>query len=109
MALRPFTDSRGIVWEVWEVEPSSAERRIATRDRRKAPRPGPDRRRPGGADRPRVRISSGLAYGWLAFQSVREKRRLAPAPEGWDRLDDAGLERLLEQAVLSGGRRRLIE
>lgn len=109
MAHRRFTDSRSTVWEVWEVEPSSAERRLATQDRRKAPRPDPDRRRRNSDDRARVRISGEFTYGWLTFQSVYEKRRLAPVPDGWERLDESGLERLLHQAVLSGRPRRLIE
>lgn len=94
------------MWEVWEVEPSHAERR-AGHDRRRAPRPGPDRRRT--IDHMRVRISSEFTSGWLCFQSSHEKRRLAPVPDGWEHLEDAALEPLLDQATPSGRPRRLIE
>jgi hypothetical protein len=108
MSLRRFTDSVGVTWEVWEVEPSRAERRLAKVDRRRTPRRGPDRRQQV-EDTARVRISSEFTYGWLAFQAAHEKRRLAPVPDGWERLDDAGLEQLLQQAALRGRPRRLIE
>ena len=107
MSHRVFNDSHGIRWDVWEVEPSSAERRRATEDRRRTPRPGPDRRRI--SDAMRVRISTELTHGWLTFQAHHEKRRLAPVPEGWSLLDDAGLERLLAKATLAGRPRRLHE
>jgi hypothetical protein len=107
MPHRQFTDSKGTTWDVWEVEPSHAERRRPGHDRRRTARPGPDRRR--SIDDMRVRISSELTQGWLVFQSTNEKRRLTPVPEGWAHLDDAALERLLSQAALSGRPRRLIE
>jgi len=106
MPHRRFTDGRGIVWEVWEVEPSRAERRNGA-DRRRAPRPEPERRRAN--DGPRVRISTELTHGWLCFQSTVEKRRLAPVPEGWASLDDARLEGLLREATASSRAARLIE
>jgi hypothetical protein len=107
MPHREFTDSRNVRWEVWEVEPSHAERRRAVQDRRRTRRPGPDRRR---VDDPmRVRISTELTQGWLAFQASHEKRRLTPVPDGWHLLDDGALERLLNQATLVGRPRRLLE
>jgi hypothetical protein len=106
MAHRLFTDSRGVTWDVWEVEPSRVERRSGT-DRRRSPRPDPDRRTRN--DEPRVRISTELTQGWLTFQSASEKRRLAPVAEGWDLLDDAELEKLLHRATLVGRPRRLVE
>jgi len=105
MAHRKFTDSFGIEWDVWEVEPSRAERRTGG-ERRTGAR-GPDRRR--ASDGPRVRISSELAHGWLCFQSRIEKRRLVPVPEGWEQLPDEDLRRLLEKAGLAGRPRRLID
>jgi hypothetical protein len=107
MSHRVFNDSHGIQWDVWEVEPSSAERRRAIHDRRQTPRPGPDRRRI--ADSMRVRISTELTDGWLTFQASHEKRRLAPVPEGWNLLDDEALEQLLQKATLAGRPRRLHE
>jgi hypothetical protein len=107
MAHRQFTDARHLKWDVWEVEPSHAERRLAERDRRQTPRATPDRRQV--TDAMRVRISTRLTDGWLAFQAKHEKRRLSPVPDGWEQLDDAGLERLLAMATVSGRPRRLVE
>ena len=107
MAHRRFADARGIMWDVWEVQPSYAERRVAERDRRRTRRPGTDRRRV--ADPTRVRISTQLTQGWLAFQSEGEKRRLVPVPNKWEACDDAALEQLLAKAVPVGKPRRLIE
>ncbi len=106
MAHRQFVDSRGTIWDVWEVEPSSAERRSGA-ERRRAPRRTPDRR--CRTDALRVRISTELTHGWLCFQSHSEKRRLAPVPEGWAVLDDTRLEALLGEARFVGRPRRLLE
>lgn len=107
MAFRQFVDSRGITWEVWEVEPSRAERRSG-RDRRRTKRDDPDRRR-SAEDTPRARISSEFTRGWLCFQTQHEKRRLSPVPEGWESVDEASLEGLCAQARPVGKPRRLIE
>jgi hypothetical protein len=37
-------------------------------------------------------VAAEFAYGWLCFETVGEKRRLAPVPEGWDRADDETIE-----------------
>ncbi len=49
----------------------------------------------------------GTAYanGWLCFESVTEKRRLAPIPEGWEFLDVPTLQQLCESAELVPARR----
>jgi hypothetical protein len=108
MAHRQFTDSRRVTWEVWEVAPSHAERRRAEHDRPRSRPLGPDRR--GAIDGTlRIRISNELAHGWLCFQSEQAKRRLTPVPDGWEQLDDAGLERLLREATLTGRPRRAPE
>jgi hypothetical protein len=106
MPRRRFSDARGMVWDVWEVEPSRAERR-GDAERRAMPRLESDRRR--ASDAPRLRMSSELTHGWLCFQSLAEKRRLAPVPDGWASLDDALLECLLREATPSGRARRLLE
>lgn len=75
MAVREFTDARGVEWRVWEV---TAERL-----------------------HPVTRIEDllELATGWLAFESKDEKRRLAaPYPRDWDSLPLPELERLCRQA-----------
>ena len=103
MALRAFRDATGVLWHVWNVIPGareSAERRVGY-DRR-SPEPvlrytGPERR---SADRRRLSfaVATGLAAGWLTFESPGERRRLAPIPPGWDRCSESGLARLCEQA-----------
>lgn len=37
-------------------------------------------------------MAQEFTYGWLCFETVGEKRRLAPVPEGWDRADDETIE-----------------
>lgn len=107
MPLRHFTDSHGVRWDVWDVEPTNAERRLRP-DRRSTKR-GPDRRTRAPLE-PRVRLSHPeLVLGWLTFEARHEKRRLTPVPDGWESLDAPGLERLLEEAASVGKPRRLLE
>lgn len=86
--LRGFTDSTGVEWRVWEVFPN----RAATQT---------------SADSFSTAKLKGTAYaeGWLCFESMTEKRRLAPIPEGWDRRERPDLEQLLAQATPVEGRR----
>jgi hypothetical protein len=107
MPHRQFTDSKHTTWEVWDVEPSDAERRARSKDRRRSRRTSGERREV--QDRSRVRITSGLAHGWLAFESKHDKRRLSPIPTGWEAFDASALEQLLEQARSVGRPRRLLE
>ena len=107
MPHRQFTDSKHTTWEVWDVEPSQAERRARASDRRGSRRTSGERRRLD--DRARVRISTDLAGGWLAFESKHDKRRLTPIPTGWEGLDELALEQLCEQARSVGRPRRLLE
>jgi hypothetical protein len=107
MPHRQFTDSKRTKWEVWDVEPSHAERRLAAGDRRKGKRTSGERRHV--EDRARVRIHSELSNGWLAFESKHDKRRLAPIPTGWEALDASALEQLCEQAQSIGRPRRLLD
>ena len=107
MPHRQFTDSKHTTWEVWDVEPSHAERRAKAADRRRSARTSGERRR--GEDTARVRMRSELSNGWLAFESKHDKRRLAPIPSGWEALDESALERLCQQARSIGRPRRLLE
>ena len=107
MPHRQFIDSKRVKWEVWDVEPSHAERRLGNGDRRRKGRTSGERRRV--EDRTRVRIHSGLAHGWLAFESKHDRRRLAPIPTGWEAFDEAALEQLCAQAQSIGKPRRLLE
>lgn len=97
MAYRTVRDADGVEWEVWEVKPVWAERRELDR---RAPNatagpPGVERRANGdrrfGYDPSRPKVSPGLECGWLAFASRNERRRLAPAPAGWEALPDETL------------------
>lgn len=95
MKYREFRDSRDELWSVWEVEPSSMERRVRN-DPERCPRV--DRR--DSASAPRIRVDDArFAHGWLAFESRIEKRRLCPVPSQWESLTDAELACLVSQAV----------
>ena len=102
MTHRTFKDKDGRLWDVWQVHPSAAERRFVQRrvkdeDRGEAGerRSGEERRaseQPKGHTVSRATIAPEFTYGWLCFETVGEKRRLAPVPEGWDRADDETIE-----------------
>lgn len=70
MALREFTDERGRRWRAWET-------------------------RPGRTDH----VQEDYADGWIAFECDEEKRRFAPAPQGWDEQPPERLRLLLRCAV----------
>ncbi len=114
MAHRTVRDSDGVAWEVWEVRPAWAERRVATRrEGREGKAASTEQRR--GRDRrqvtePRPRVGTGLEAGWLVFASAFEKRRLTPIPIQWEELPDATLVGLSRNAAsIPKPRRRLIE
>lgn len=76
MAVREFTDSRGVDWRAWDVTPSHMH--PVTR----------------GED-----YMANLQDGWLVFESGREKRRLeAPYPSNWNVLPIPELEELCRRA-----------
>ena len=90
MAHREFSDADGVEWQVWEVSPSTAERR-ASGERRFGARVARERRT---QQQVRVRMEDGLAAGWLVFECAGEKRRLHPVPKGWSDLPDHALAAL---------------
>jgi hypothetical protein len=103
MAHRTFVDQKGTSWQVWEVHPSSVERRMHDRRVRQRPREDAERRR--GRDRrqrheQRIYLGTELAQGWLAFDSGRERRRYAPIPTGWEKLGSAKLADLCREAKI---------
>lgn len=76
MAVREFTDSRGVDWRAWDVTP--AHMHPVTR----------------GED-----YMANLQDGWLVFESGLEKRRLeAPYPSDWNTLPIPELEELCRRA-----------
>lgn len=80
MGLREVRDADGVVWNVFDVFP--IERQLA-----------PGRPTP-------TRLAPEMASGWLAFQSESgERRRVVPAPPGWEQLGDPGLLALLATAT----------
>lgn len=88
------------MWDVWQVHPSAAERRFSQRRVKDEERTDTAERRSGEerreSEKPhgvsRATIAPEFTYGWLCFETVGEKRRLAPVPEGWDRADDGMIE-----------------
>jgi hypothetical protein len=75
MAVREFTNSKGITWRVWSTRPSS----------------------------PRL-YSQELRSGWLTFESEGQRRRLAPIPNGWDEVSEDRLELLCRNASVVAAR-----
>ena len=77
MAVREFTDSRGVDWRAWDVTPTHMH--PVTR----------------GED-----YMANLQDGWLVFESGREKRRLeAPYPRDWNTLPIPELEEMCRRAA----------
>ena len=84
--LREFTDSDGLEWRVWDVNPLIH-----------------DRAHQAGKKRGFLRVPPS----WLCFESGSDRRRLTPVPPEWQTCDVTRLEHLCNQAeaVPSGGRR----
>ena len=77
MAVREFTDSKGVEWRVWDVRPEHMHPATRTED-----------------------FLSNLQDGWLAFESAKEKRRLeAPYPYDWTSCRIPELEALCREAT----------
>jgi hypothetical protein len=95
MAMRAIRDEHAVEWEVWDVRPSWSGR----------PRP---RGETGASGAP---LAPQLEGGWLTFRTAAgERRRIVPAPKGWEALDDQSLARLLAMATaVVPSHRRLIE
>ena len=105
MAYRTFVDENGCYWQAWESRPGGVERRRKDRRVSVLPFSGPDRR--SSTDR-RVRnarrslLDGELANGWLTFESLREKRRLAPIPHDWETTSVPQLCEFCRRAVRVG-------
>jgi hypothetical protein len=82
MSVREFTDSKNVVWRVWDV--TTAQMHPVTKNED---------------------FMGDLADGWLAFESANEKCRLAaPYPPGWASMSIPELEALCQQAPPVAGR-----
>ena len=104
MALREFTDTDGIRWQIWNVRPTtrySSPLARAERRKRVSHHFYPDRRKGGFS------LTPGLERGWLCFECDQEKRRLVPAPDDWATCDEGALARYLASAKPTV--RRIIE
>jgi hypothetical protein len=105
MAHREFRTADGRDWAVWSVNPEYAERRTA--EATGSAQRTAERR---SSTNYRVPLSGAFSNGWLCFETNGEKRRLAPVPESWARLSDAGLIELCERAArVEHTARRLVE
>jgi hypothetical protein len=74
MALRSFHSQDGTLWNVWNVVPT-----LVHNDRK-------------------VALSTGMTSGWLCFESGGVKRRIVPAPDGWEEWSDDELDSALATA-----------
>ena len=90
-------DDSGVAWQVWDVVPTTAERRSAG-ERRFGARLKGDRRL---QQQLRVQLGDGLEQGWLVFECTAEKRRLQPIPQGWSERPDRELADLCHRAVVT--------
>ena len=93
---RQFKDGKGKIWDVWQVHPTSLERRLFQRRMKDEERVDAAERRSGLERRTekhaRSPVAAEFAAGWLCFETGGEKRRLAPVPDAWERADDETLE-----------------
>jgi hypothetical protein len=94
MPHRTFRDEGGQEWEAWEVVPTAVERRMARDGGRRGAAPQERRK----VQEARVLVPEQLQYGWLAFQSGSERRRLAPIPDDWMEMTVEELADLLDRA-----------
>lgn len=103
MAYRRFIDSSGVLWRVWDVVPTTVDRRLAVRRIRVVKIFHPERR--VHPERRLDMLRSRLYHppgepGWLCFESEHARRRLTPIPDGWAYLPDDALESLCALAAL---------
>jgi hypothetical protein len=88
---------------VFEVVPQAVAERRGAEERRRDPAPDVVIERRAAHERrvrarPRAALGGALADGWLCFLAGEERRRIAPIPTGWERLDDHALLALLARA-----------
>ena len=94
MSLREFVAEDGRSWQVWDTRPavnavnashSALSRYLSAMD-------------PTAAVHPAL-VRDHFKGGWLTFVSDGERRRLAPIPPDWQKVDELALMRLLTEAV----------
>lgn len=67
MAYKEFRDAEGMSWKVWATYPTVGKI-----------------------------YSSGFEKGWLTFESILGRRRLAPIPARWETMEENKLRLLLK-------------
>lgn len=95
MPQRQFIDSEGHAWTVWDVVPSRVAQEL---DAAWLARHEPERAEGSRTVRSRASLPDRFAGGWLCFERVGEKRRLAPVPAGWHRFTSLELQALRDRA-----------
>lgn len=102
MSHRKFTDTVGRIWDVWSVLPDLTERRSAS------PEPIGEEiveRRVGLGKLP---LPKTLSHGWLTFETVHERRRLAPIPADWEDAPVNTLQQWCAEALEATPPRRVL-
>jgi hypothetical protein len=76
LAVREFTDSKGIAWRAWDVTPESIHPITKAEDY----------------------LADCYREGWIVFETVegKDKRRLCPPPVGWSDFSASELEALVD-------------
>jgi hypothetical protein len=92
MAHRIFQDLNGRTWQAWAVAPEPEQPTAGVADV-----PASTGRRPRRTIR--VELGPQWANGWLTFETLGEKRRLAPYPPGWSEFSDEVLGQLCAMAA----------
>ena len=83
MPTKEFTDSKGVVWRVWDVTPTHIHPITKSEE-----------------------FMEPWVGGWLAFESASEKRRLvAPYPQNWHTYELAKLEMMCKAAQKVGAKK----
>lgn len=100
--MRTYQDRDGTEWRVWAVTPVT---RMYIERREDDIGPPPPT---GGNDEGRDRRLGDLQAGWLAFESVSEKRRFYPVPTDWQSCPDERLD-LIRRAAQPVTRRLEVE
>jgi hypothetical protein len=93
-AVREFTDRTGVLWRVsiaHDTTTGTTEPRERRANVRSTARDAPTAKRLG--TRP-------LELPWLCFESKSERRRVSPAPSGWEELAEDELEDLMANSEL---------
>ena len=81
MAHRQFTDAAGVVWRVFETDPTAF---------------------PADWEHRAAMLHADFLGGWLTFASSGETRRLAPIPPSWSELPAEQLGLLCRNAKAEG-------